>query len=348
MTADQLVFPKKAKSWALFGTSCEEVKRWVDRFQSMSSVPAVYVDAAHQEMASAYSITLSEIGSSLHSQTHRLPFSDYYWVNGNHFSASQQIIIEDASKYPSLEKRKGQLTNIALVIAKNGFPKHLLDWGLDLSHAVCIHPNDKDSLNAWIASQIKRPDLQALILVGGKSERMGFPKMELSYHGMPQWEYLEKVCLSLKIPVRFSCREEQKDFFISTGREVVLDRFGNIGPLGAIASALSEHAHTSWLVLACDMPGINAEGLEYLISHRHATSMATAFWNEEKQWHEPLATIWESHAKGEVFSWLAQSQCPRKLLGVLKTKSIRDADALWYQNINTPEEKSQWIKHPDE
>ncbi len=348
MTADQLVFPKKAKSWALFGTTCEEVKRWVDTFQSMSLVPAVYVDAAHQEMTSAYSITFSVGGSSLHSHTHRLPFSDYYWVNGNHFSASQQIIIDDASKYPSLEKRKGQLTNITLVIAKNGFPNHLLDWGLDLSHAVCIDPNDKESLNAWIAAQIKLPELQALILVGGKSERMGFPKMELSYHGMPQWEYLEKICHSLKITVHFSCREEQKDFFISSGREVVLDQFGNIGPLGAVASAMSQHPTTSWLVIACDMPGMKAEGLQHLISHRHAPSMATAFWNEEKQWHEPLAAIWESHAKGEVFSWLAQSQCPRKLLGVLKTKSIRDADAMWYKNINTPEEKAHWLRHQGE
>jgi molybdopterin-guanine dinucleotide biosynthesis protein A len=269
-------------------------------------------------------------------------------VNGNHFSAPQQIIIDDASKYPSLERRKSQLTNIALVIARNGFPQHLLDWGLDLSHAVCIDPSDEESVMGWVTAQTKLPELQALILVGGKSERMGSPKMELSYHGIPQWEYLERICHSMEISVRFGCREEQKDFFVSSGRDVVLDRFGNIGPLGAIASAMIQHPFTSWLVIACDMPGMSAEGLKHLISQRHTKSMATAFWNEEKQWHEPLAAIWESHSKGEVFSWLAQSQCPRKLLGLLKTKSIRDADAFWYKNINTPEEKALWLKHPGE
>ncbi len=348
MTADQLILPKTSKSWAIYGTHCVEIEKWVKKFQSWSLTPSLYVDAAHQEMASAYSITLSAGGSNLHSHTHRLPFCDYYLVNGNHFSALQQIIIDDASKYPSLEKRRGQLTNISLVIAKNGFPKHLLDWGLDLSQAVCVDPSDEESLRVWVTAQMRLPVLQALILVGGKSERMGSPKMELSYHGMPQWEYLEKICQSLKIPVRFSCREEQEDFFISTGREVVLDRFGNIGPLGAVASAMSQHPSASWLVIACDMPGMNAQGLQHLIANRHTQSMATAFWNEERQWHEPLAAIWESHAKGEVFSWLAQSQCPRKLLGVLKTQSIRDADALWYKNINTPEEKAHWLRHPGE
>jgi len=348
MRIDQLTFPKTAKSWAIYGTHCDSIEKWANKFQTSCLVPSLYVDAAHQEMASAYSITLSEGGSSLHSPTHRLPFSNYYWVNGNHFSAPQQIIIDDASKYPSLERRKSQLTNVALVIAKNGFPQHLLDWGLNLDQALCIDPSDEKALGIWLATQIKRPDLQALILVGGKSERMGIPKMELSYHGIPQWEYLENICHSLEIPVHFSCRQEQQDFFISAQKDVVLDRFGNIGPLGAIASAMSQHPFTSWLVIACDMPGMSAEGLACLISQRHTHSMATAFWNEEKQWHEPLAAIWESHAKGEVFSWLAQSQCPRKLLGVLKTQSIRDADALWYKNINTPEEKAHWLKLRDE
>jgi molybdopterin-guanine dinucleotide biosynthesis protein A len=348
MKADQLIFPKSSSTWALYGTTCEAVKIWVDRFQSMKLSPAVYVDADHQDEKLELTATLSSAGIKHQIATHRLPFSDCYWVNGNHFSASQQIIIDDPSKLSSLERRREQLTNVVLVLASNGFPNYLYDWGVDLTQAMCIAPDDEEGLRNWVVSQTRQPELHALILVGGKSERMGTPKMDLSYHGMPQWKYLEEICLQMGIPVFFSCREEQKDLFISTGRKVVLDRFGNIGPLGAIASAMSEHAHTSWLALACDMPGMNAEGLHHLMSHRNIQSMATAFWNNEKQWHEPLAAIWESHAKGEVFSWLAQSQCPRKLLGVLNTKSIRDADALWYQNINTPEEKSQWIKHPGE
>lgn len=341
---NSLVFPKTSKAIALYGTSCDAVAMWVSKFQSMMASPSYFADAIHGEVEEQATVSLSSVGAQFQLSSQRLPFSDFYWVNGNHFSAPFQIVINDPSKQSSLEKRKTQLTNVALVISENGIPEHLQQWGVVGTDTVCLNPSDDEGLKKWVISIVVESVLHALVLVGGKSERMGLPKMELNYHEVPQWEYLESVCKELNIPVVFSCREEQQDFFLSQGKENVLDRFGSIGPLGAIASAMNSKPGVSWLVLACDMPGLNAEAIRILIQQRNKKSMATAFWNDERQWFEPLAAIWESQSRGEVFAWLAQSQCPRKLLSVLKTQGVKEADALWYQNVNTPEEKDSWLK----
>ena len=344
LSPNSLVFPKTSKAVALYGTSCDAVAMWVSKFQSMESSSSNFVDAIHGEVEEQATVSLSSVGSQFQLCSQRLPFSDFYWVNGNHFSAPLQIVINDPSKKNSLEKRKAQLTNVELVISENGIPEHLQEWGVVGSETMCLNPFDLEGLKRWVISIAVEPVLHALVLVGGKSERMGLPKMELNYHGVPQWEYLEAVCQDLNIPVVFSCREEQQDFFFSQGKEIVLDRFGSIGPLGAIASAMNSKPGVSWLVLACDMPGLNAEAIRVLIHQRNKKAMATAFWNHERQWHEPLAAIWESQSRGEVFAWLAQSQCPRKLLSAINTQGVKEVDASWYQNVNTPEEKDNWLK----
>ena len=345
LSPSSLVFPKSSKAIALYGTSCDAIAELVSKFQSMMPSPSYFVDAIHGEVDEQAIVSLSSVGSQFQLNTHRLPFSDFYWVNGNHFSAPIQIVINDPLKKNSLEKRKAQLTHVALVISENGIPEHLNEWGVVGSETVCLNPGNKEGLKKWVMSIAVEPALQALVLVGGKSERMGLPKMDLNYHGVPQWKYLESVCQDLNIPVVYSCREEQQDFFLAQGKEMVLDRFGSIGPLGAIASAMNSKHGVSWLVLACDMPGLNADAIRILIHQRDKKAMATAFWNDERQWFEPLAAIWESQSRGEVFAWLAQSQCPRKLLSVIKTQGIKEADAFWYQNVNTPEEKVNWLKH---
>lgn len=348
MIPSTLIFPKSARAVAIYGTSCERIQDWVMQFQSCMLLPSIYVDASHQEEEINSMFTMGKDGSKIQQHSHRLPFSNHYWVNGNHFSAPIQVIVDDENKVSSLERRKAQLTNVRLVISKGPMPAHLIQWEVVSEQTSILHPDDKQGLENWIRTETAVPNLEALILVGGKSERMGISKMELNYNGEPQWKYLESICTQLKLPVRFSCSLEQQDFFLSQGKDIVLDQYGSIGPLGAIASAMNKQPGVSWLVLACDMPGLNAQAVSALFHQRDLKSMATAFWNDEKAWFEPLAAIWESHSKGEVFAWLAQSQCPRKLLSLIKTKSVNNVDAQWYQNVNTPLEREQWVKRQGE
>ncbi|HAC80372.1 MAG TPA: bifunctional molybdenum cofactor guanylyltransferase MobA/molybdopterin-guanine dinucleotide biosynthesis adaptor protein MobB, partial [Deltaproteobacteria bacterium] len=90
--------------------------------------------------------------------------------------------------------------------------------------------------------------MKGLLLVGGKSSRMGADKSELVLRdGLSQRErgiqLLESVC---------------DDVFVSTCEateepNTIADAFGSIGPLGAIASAQRNDPDSAWLVPACGL-----------------------------------------------------------------------------------------------
>ena len=90
--------------------------------------------------------------------------------------------------------------------------------------------------------------MNALILIGGKSSRMGTDKGLLNYHGKPQREYLFDLAKKYCTEVYFSCRAEQQ-----FSEQSIIDTY-SLGPMGGILSAFDFNPNTAWLVVACDMP----------------------------------------------------------------------------------------------
>jgi molybdopterin-guanine dinucleotide biosynthesis protein A len=96
--------------------------------------------------------------------------------------------------------------------------------------------------------------------------------------------------------------------------------------------------------MACDMPNWNAQAIQHLIQHRNTKAGATAFWNAHRQWHEPLAAIWEADLEGRLMQWAFVSRCPRKFLHQFPTQSVDLKDNRWVENINDQEQRNNWIK----
>lgn len=340
---------KHQKSVAIYGTTCDQVKNWVSFFQDVSSIPTGYLDACHHAIPIQAHVTF---GESAHLwQTPGLGFSpwDFQWVNGNHFSGQKQVVVHNPEKLESLKKRKLQLTDVVLVIAEGGIPQHLIEWGVITADTIWIDPANKDSIAEWVKSQTQPAPLAALILTGGKSERMGQDKALLDYHGLPQWQFLLEQCSSLDIPAFVSVRnlEQAQNMGIKTD-QAIEDRWLDMGPLGGILSAMKAHPKFSWMVMACDMPNWNHVAMRFLMQNRDSQKMATAFWNEQKQWAEPLATIWEKQSAPWMAMWMMQSQCARRMLATLSLKSIVAPEENWLNNINSPQEREEWIKSQDE
>lgn len=161
----------------------------------------------------------------------------------------------------------------------------------------------------------KIPILNGLVLAGGKSTRMGSDKGWLTYHDVPQQEYLysllEKICAN----VYLSIREEQR-FDIPDGFKTITDNNEHRGPFNGILSAHALHSEAAWLVLACDLPLIDGKTLELLVDKRNPDKWATSFATQESGLPEPLATIWEPSGLREAKEYLktAESSCPRKFL----------------------------------
>jgi molybdenum cofactor guanylyltransferase len=276
---------------------------------------------------------------------------DVVLVNGNHFTAARQIVVLDPKKMESLSRKFDRLTNVDLFI-NNGLD--LTDFKAfaqindvnKWSEIPVFNINEIDLISHYLASKINKPVIKSLILAGGKSQRMGINKATLNYHGKPQTEFLVDILRGLNVEPHLSCRKEQAvDFIMDLAAEnvpIVTDTFLDLGPFGAILSAFRHDPNAAWLVIACDLPLLDAETLDYLIKNRNLSSIATAFKSPESadRFPEPLITIWEPRAYPILLSFLAQGiSCPRKVLINSDTHLLEAPNQNALKNVNTPEEK---------
>ncbi len=173
--------------------------------------------------------------------------------------------------------------------------------------------------------------MKGLLLIGGKSTRMGSDKSELILRdGLTQKQrgiqLLESVCDDVFISTREATEEPN----------TIADAFGSIGPLDAIASAQKHDSDTPWLILACDLPLIEKEHLATLVQSRDPGKDATCYISATDGLPEPLCTIWEPSiipaVKTAVF---ANKRCPRSILLATDTQTL-PSPGLWpLANTNT-------------
>ena len=182
--------------------------------------------------------------------------------------------------------------------------------------------------------------MNALILVGGKSSRMGTDKGLLDYHGKPQREYLFDLAKKYCSEVYFSCRAE-----LQFSEYSIIDTY-SLGPMGGILSAFDFNPNAAWLVVACDLPWIDKNSFEVLVNHRNKDKIATAFMNPETNAPDPLFTIYEP----KVFHLLnkyveAGNKSPKVFLQNNDTEIILSVNPSMLTNVNTREEFEQIKKH---
>lgn len=328
--------------WAILGTPCGNIQQLsyslIDVLQKTFSVS--YVDADHknenepselevENPALTLGATLEytdkishhrfDIKSDLNTFQYRALFNeqDLILVNGNHFKAKNQIVVIDPKKEKSLEKKLNRLTNVDLILMTGEessiYPflkDHLIDW----ADIPVLHFSQTDKIAEFILGNVKlqTPKLNGLVLAGGKSTRMGKDKGSLDYHGKPQREFMADLLSQFCEETYISVRENQ---VVQSEYKLLEDTFVGLGPFGAIASAMRNNPNTSWLVVACDLPLLDEKTLNFLVENRNSSKVATAIYNPETGFPEPLITIWEPRSYQVILNFLAQGySCPRKVL----------------------------------
>lgn len=188
----------------------------------------------------------------------------------------------------------------------------------------------------------QRPALQGLVLAGGRSTRMGRDKGQLLWHGRPQRTFLVELLEGLGIPTYISCRPDQAPDL--PGFRLVLDEVADQGPLGAIYSAFLANKDTAWLVVACDMPFLDAAAVQHLLQHRRPDFAGTAYRAPafDDGSPDPLFAIWEP----DTFPVLEQriqagQRCARKALMQAGVHLLEHRNPAVLANINTPEEAAR-------
>jgi molybdopterin-guanine dinucleotide biosynthesis protein A len=340
--------------FAILGTPCGEIKKLsfsiIEKLKSKYKVG--YVDADHKsadehttdlnsavssgaglEYVDKINFNRFDINQPVNSFDYKQQFEsqDLVIVNGNHFKAKKQIIVIDQKK--PLEKKLEKLTNVTLVlfqIGETSIPEYLEN------HI----PEIKEIPKFQISNQQKKnvAPLNGLVLAGGKSERMQRDKGKIDYHGVEQRTHMNNLLSSLTKKSFISIRNEQKEEF-SGDTDTIEDVYFGLGPYGAILSAFQKDPNSAWLVTACDQPLLNKETLEYLIANRNTSKEATAFYNSDTDFPEPLITIWEPRAYSRLLYFLSLGySCPRKVLINSDIELVRLADEMALKNANTPEE----------
>lgn len=192
-----------------------------------------------------------------------------------------------------------------------------------------------------------KPNIYGLLLVGGKSRRMGRDKALISYDGSTSQldrtaELLGLVCEKVYI----SQRKEQK-FITSHHMNVIYDSEKEVmGPLRGMLSAMRTHQNVHWLVLACDLPFLKLNTLEKLVRKFSVQPQLTAYRSSHDGLPEPLCAIYPAGCYSELHLLSKQlgNSCPRKLLIIKKAHLITLDDTRSLDNINTTKEYTETLK----
>jgi molybdopterin-guanine dinucleotide biosynthesis protein A len=174
--------------------------------------------------------------------------------------------------------------------------------------------------------------INGLVLIGGKSKRMGSDKSLLHYYNKPHkeqtYDLLQAVLPDATVFYAINSNQEQTT-------HTIVDLYPDLGPFGAILSAFERDSSCAYLVLATDLPFISKKLLKELITKRDTTKIATTFQGNNKDFPEPLITIWEP--KSFTILKKAKQQEAFSLTKILKNNDIAivKINANFIQNINT-------------
>ncbi len=348
--------------WAIIGTPCGNIQKLAkdltEKMSQTSKYKIAYIDADHKagddgenlpfalEYTDKIGFHRLDFASKLTSFQFRslLNDADVALVNGNHFEAKCQIVVLDPKKMESLSRKLDRLTAVDLFlrVGETTMPdflkNHLPNW----ASIPVFDISEIDKIADFINAKMQIPPLKGLVLVGGKSTRMGSDKAFLDYHGKPQYAITADILRGLNVEPYISCREEQAAQF-NDNHPIITDTFLELGPFGAILSAFRHDPNAAWLVVACDLPLLDAETLQFLIENRNPHLTATSFQSPESKegFPEPLIAIWEPRAYPTLLQFLAQGiSCPRKVLINSEIELLTPSVKTALMNVNTPEERS--------
>jgi len=190
--------------------------------------------------------------------------------------------------------------------------------------------------------------LNGLVLAGGMSTRMGRNKALMKWHDKEQQYYVADMLMNHCEDVFISCRKEQaKD--LNSKYKSLPDTFFDVGPLGGILSAFQSQPGKAWLVVACDLPLINEETLQFIITNRNTTNIATTYKNPFDGLPEPLMTIWEPESYQVLLTSLENKvTSPRAILMKNEITMLQAPYPEAMLNVNTPEDAAEISKILDE
>lgn len=195
--------------------------------------------------------------------------------------------------------------------------------------------------------------MQAFLLAGGLSTRMGRDKALLELDGRPLVQHMLAKIRELGLPVKICGSRPDLERFAP----VVPDEFAQCGPLGGIEAALRGSDAELNLFLAVDLPQLPVRFLRWMAARAEVTSAdATVPFAMGRP--QPLCAIYHRRLAAKVRQALQAGDY--RVMGVMRAAGIKldrfDLEAMvacgqiegqtgalphrWFQNLNTPSDLS--------
>jgi molybdopterin-guanine dinucleotide biosynthesis protein A len=184
-------------------------------------------------------------------------------------------------------------------------------------------------------------DLVAYVLAGGLSTRMGTDKAFLELKGRTLLDRTMALLSEISADVRIVGGREK---FGGFGR-VIEDEFAGHGPLGGIHAALRTSQADMNLILAVDMPFVEARFLEYLVNEARRCRAVVTLPRAGRGW-QPLCAVYRKNFAEPAEKALREGR--NKIDPLFSQVEVRvlDEDELakqgfsseMFRNLNTPEE----------
>ncbi len=186
---------------------------------------------------------------------------------------------------------------------------------------------------------ISRDNTAGLILIGGKSERMGHPKALIELCGGPLWRraadiltpHVDRVFYLGAVP----------GFMIPKDQRVILDDPPGIGPLGGLVAGIEQSGYQHHLLIAVDYPLVPAAFLQALIEQ---SDSFMAVCGQGSDFLEPLVAYYHRDcapvirqmiAQGEIRTHKLYDRVPCHIMGPAELLKIDPAKWAHF-NVNTP------------
>lgn len=189
-------------------------------------------------------------------------------------------------------------------------------------------------------------DVTGGILAGGHSSRFGSNKALFSPDGETLIARAARLLRPLCRQVLVSASHANAAAYTFLGLDIVEDLHSDCGPLGGL-EAMLDHCTTSWLfVLTCDMPYVNSEALQTMISHAQLSdalddSLPRAFaWQRESDGSiSPFPLLIKRSVLPQLREQMQHEHYGVKaFLRTVNTYYIKTDSAQLLSNINRPED----------
>ncbi|MEK7722299.1 MAG: molybdenum cofactor guanylyltransferase [Elusimicrobiota bacterium] len=183
--------------------------------------------------------------------------------------------------------------------------------------------------------------VNAIVLCGGKSSRMGFDKAFIKIDGKTLVERQVKFLIRRFRNIVLVTDSPGK-YKIQGRVKVVADIVPGLGPLGGLYTGLKNSDSPYNFVAACDMPFISLDLAAYMAGSVKEDFQAVVPYHRNK--YQPLCALYSRDCLGKIGEALAGGELKLarllsqfKVRKILKKELFRFGDPdVFFRNINTP------------